>query len=74
MQEDYVRRMGSSSMKSERQVYYEREAVLEDIRNVRTEISRIRRDMKAIDEETEKADRERAEREALEEEIMKEEW
>ncbi len=66
--------MGSSSMKSDQQVYYERQAVLEDIRNVRMEISRIKRDMEKIDEETEKAERERAEREALEEEIMKEEW
>ncbi len=61
-------------MKSDQQVYYERQAVLEDIRNVRMEISRIKRDMEKIDEETEKAERERAEREALEEEIMKEEW
>jgi hypothetical protein len=73
-QEDYVRRMGPSSMRTEQQVYYERQAVLEDIRNVRAEIGRIKRDMQRIDEETEKADRERAEREALEEEIMKEEW
>lgn len=73
-QEDYVRRMGPSSMRTERQVYYERQAVINDINNVRSELNRITRDMKNIDEETEKTERERAEREALEEEIMKEEW
>jgi hypothetical protein len=73
-QEEYVRRMGPSSIKNDRQVYYERQAVLDDIFNVRSELNRIKRDMQKIDEDAEKAERERAEREALEEEIMKEEW
>jgi len=73
-QEEYVRRMLPSSMRSDYEVQRERRAILDDIRNVRMEIGRLKKSMKKIDEGAEKADQEKAEREALEEEIMQEEW
>lgn len=73
-QEEYVRHMMPSSMNTDQRVYYERQTILNDIRNVQAEFGRIKRELNRLDEEAEQAERERAEREALEEEIMKEEW
>ena len=73
-QEEYVRRMTPSSMRSPYEVQRDRQAVRDDIRNVGRELSRIKKDMGKIDEEAAREERERLEREALEEEIMKEKW